>query len=121
MMSPVCLGRWPISTRLGWPSGGPRRGWTATSRAALGSLELGVALLQADRDLLAGEPARQQLGLEPDQVIDEDDVVDQQLGQLQVAGRLGVSQPDRVERDPLARGELGRLGQRLRRRWSGRR
>ena len=77
----------------------------------MGSLELASRSFRRIDDLLAGEPARQQLGLEPDQVVDEDDVVDEQLGQLQVAGRLGVAQADRVERDPLARGELGRLGE----------
>ena len=56
---------------------------------------------------------RQELGLEPDQVIDEDDVLDQEVGQLQVAGRLGVAEADRVERHSLPGGELGGLGERL--------
>ena len=101
------------------PAAAGRRAGPSTSdrlelaRRLAGRLEPGVALLEADGDLLAGEPARQELGLEPDQVVDEDDVVDQQLGQLQVAGRLGAPQADRVERHPLPRGELGRLGERL--------
>ncbi len=72
-----------------------------------------VFLAKTDHDFLAGEAARQELGLEPDQVIDEDDVVDEQVGQLEVASRLGVAQADRVERHALSRGELGGLGQGL--------
>ncbi len=55
----------------------------------------------------------QQLGLEPDGVVDEHDVVDQKLGQLDVAGRLGAAQADREERHALFRGQLGGLGERL--------
>ena len=114
MISPVSLGRWPISTRCGWPSGGAWTRIDSRSRAAFG---VGRARRRARlRRIVTSWPAKpcaSELGLEPDQVVDEDDVVDEEVGQLEVAGRLGVAQADRVERHPLARGELGGLGQRL--------
>ena len=115
MISPVSLGRWPISTRCGWPSGGAVTLDRSPGRAAaFGSVEpCGRCSLSRTATSWPAKPVRQQLGLEPDQVVDEDDVVDQQVGQLQVAGRLGAAQADRVERHALPRGELGGLGQRL--------
>ena len=61
---------------------------------------LGRAFLEPHDDLLAREPPGRELGLEPDGVVDEDDVVDQQLGQLQVARRLGAAQADRCRAAP---------------------
>ena len=112
--SPVVLGRWTSSTRSGWPSAG-----ASTSLRLELAVRLGVVSSPASRslsrtvDLLALEAPGQQLGLEPDGVVDEHDVVDQQLGQLEVAGRLGAAQADRVERHSLARGQLGGLGERF--------
>ena len=79
----------------------------------LGIARAGLELLEPDHDLLALKAPGQQLGLKPDGVVDEHDVVDQELGQLDVAGRLGAAQADREERHALARGQLRGLGQRL--------
>ena len=85
----------------------------ASSRAAFGSGLPGSRSLSRTLHLLPFEAPGQELGLEPDGVVLEDDVVHQQLGQLQVAGRLRAAQSDREERDALPRRKLGGLGQRL--------
>ena len=98
---------------LGLAVAGASTSFDSSSWAVLGSCRAGLELLEPDRDLLALEAPGQQLGLEPDGVVDEHDVVDQELGQLEVAGRLGAAQADGEERHSLARGQLGGLGERL--------
>ena len=98
---------------LGLAVAGASTSLVSSSRSAFGIVRAGLALFEPDDDLLSLEAPGRQLGLEPDGVVDEDDVVDQELGQLEVAGRLGAAQADRVERHSLARRQLGRLGERL--------
>ena len=85
----------------------------SSSRAAFGSLEPGSSSLSRTTTFSPWKAPGRELGLEPDGVVDEHDVVDQELGQLEVAGRLGAAQADREERHALARGQLGGLGERL--------
>ena len=112
--SPVALGRCTSSTRLGCPSAGASTSIVSSSRSGFADRGLpGLALLEADDDLLTLEPAGQQLGLEPHRVVDEDDVVDQELGELQVPRGLDAPQADREERHALPRRQLGGLRERL--------
>ena len=104
MISPVSLGPVadldPLRLAVGR---GRRPGWSPGRGRRSGRSSLRVFCWSRIVDLLAGEAPRQQLGLEPDEVVDEDDVIDEQVGQLQVAGRLGVPRPTCRAAPPSAR------------------
>ena len=67
----------------------------------------GIPLLEAHLELLALEAARQELGLEPNGVVLEDDLVNQQFAQLDVSSGFGAASADCVQRHALARCQLG--------------
>ena len=78
---------------------------------ALGSVASAVATAENDVDFFAGEALAGEAGFEADLVVDEDDVVDEEVGEFEVADGGGVAQADGVERDALGAGELGGAGQ----------
>ena len=58
------------------------------------------------------KPRGRQLALEVHHVVDEHHVVDQQVGELQIADRLVAAQADEEQRHAAAAGVLGGVGQR---------
>ena len=111
--SPVDLGPMDQLDALGLAVAGASTSLDSRSRSDFGIVVPGSRSLSRTTTFWPWNPRAEQLGLEADGVVDEDDVVDQELGQLEVAGRLGAPQADGVERHSLACRQLGRLGERL--------
>ena len=73
-------------------------------------------LAQRDVNVAAGQPFAGEFELEVDDVVDEDDFVDQQIGQFQVAHRLLAADGHGEQRNAFAAGGAGGVGQAIRRR-----